>query len=594
MPFLSPPRLYFKGGFVTNVDTANNNDASAFNYVDCTNVAMRLDAISPGMTAANFRDWCKGLFQPDLENPMPAGWNPLGDNACWFENVTVTGCDVGSGLVSDPAVEPLIGARVQIGKAAHRNTALMVDVDPEGVLGTQLFSDQIRIDKGLTPRVSGQPATAFSYWLHFGRNLGMTRFAKASAVWHFEVPLDALTINAEQSPFLSQVQALLGQRKSLIVRFATYLVQTKRTVPELAQRFAAGHNDENPATGVALGSISLSDSEEVGSAPCGRPMFATSTFITDHMNWSLGPASASVDVQRDKIVLDLLSTFPENGSSAPKMHVGPAYLAYVDDQGSAVRVGTFDYGDKIFNECAGIVEVDIPPGMLDAVLSHPLEIHLEKYGRAGARERIVRVETPARGIYLEPGETASIPLRLTRFGRSPNAPTDIQIAHYETSDGTFNEADPARPLVTHPDKVTTDANGLVTLTIQAKRPGVGLVRFLEPGEDPTIPPLEYVGRFTRYDFCNIRVLPRDDYSSLPDSEIIWDLIYKEVFEYYYCLYPTMDRFIRLNDEAAVRASGPSILARMHPNLHERWEYMPRTRELSSGKRTLFERWLNLA
>lgn len=73
----------------------------------------------------------------------------------------------------------------------------------------------------------------------------------------------------------------------------------------------------------------------------------------------------------------------------------------------------------------------------------------------------------------------------------------------------------------------------------------------------------------------------------------WSLVYREIFEYYYCLYPATDRFVRLDDEQAVRAAGPAILARMDPALADRWAYMPRTRELSRGKRELFRRWLDL-
>lgn len=588
MAFLSPPRLYFKGGFVTNVDTANNNDVQGSpNYVDCRNVRMRLDAIAPGTTAEDFRAWCKSAG-------LPAGWNPLGDNACWFKDAIISGCDVGAGLVTDAIVEPLIGAKLHIGKAAQRNSAIMVDIDPEGVLGTQLFSDQIRIDKGLTPRLSGQPGKAYSYWLHFARNQTIRGFTGASAVWQFEVPLGALTLNTAGSPFLQAVEALEEDRRGLVLRFATYLVAAKYTSAELAQRFAAGHLDENPAQGVVLGSIGVSDPDQIGTAPSGRPLFAAATFSTSHEPWSLGPASATVDETRQKVVLDLLSTFPEEGPEARKVDVGPAYLAYVDQAGQSVRIGGFEYGTDSFNQCAGIAEVDVPAAMMANVLARPLEIHLEKHRQAASRERPVRVETPARGFYLEPGKTVSIPVRLTRYGKRPGTATTIQIAHYDTSDGNFTMPDAATPLLSHPDAIVTDADGVAQLTVRAEREGVGLIRFLEPGQDPSVPAEGYVGIFSRLDFCNVRILPADDYSALSDAEVSWDLVYKEIFEYYYCLYPTMDRFVRLNDEASVRAAGASILARMHPDLSNRWEYMPRTRELSSGKRELFERWLHLA
>lgn len=66
-------------------------------------------------------------------------------------------------------------------------------------------------------------------------------------------------------------------------------------------------------------------------------------------------------------------------------------------------------------------------------------------------------------------------------------------------------ANAANPLLNHPGEVNGDA----TVTIRAERAGLGLVRFLRRGENPT---LTSTNGFSSFDFCNVRVFPSDDYS----------------------------------------------------------------------------------
>jgi hypothetical protein len=94
-------------------------------------------------------------------------------------------------------------------------------------------------------------------------------------------------------------------------------------------------------------------------------------------------------------------------------------------------------------------------------------------------------------------------------------------------------------------------------------------------------------------FTNVRVLPRDDFSTVPDHDLTFAFVYKNVLQYYYLIYPTMDRFIDLSSEQNVRDNADALLARIAKDRLRHWDYMPRTRELSDGKRALLERWLRL-
>jgi hypothetical protein len=66
-----------------------------------------------------------------------------------------------------------------------------------------------------------------------------------------------------------------------------------------------------------------------------------------------------------------------------------------------------------------------------------------------------------------------------------------------------------------------------------------------------------------------------------------------VLRYFHLLYPAMSRIVNWADEDAVRLRASGILARTAGELWDHFGYMPRTRELSDGKRKLLARWCRL-
>jgi hypothetical protein len=86
------------------------------------------------------------------------------------------------------------------------------------------------------------------------------------------------------------------------------------------------------------------------------------------------------------------------------------------------------------------------------------------------------------------------------------------------------------------------------------------------------------------------VLPKDDYSSISDGDLTFAFVYQEVLRYYHLTYPAMSKVFLLNDEATVTSQAAAILHVIAKDSWPRYGYMPRTRELSDGKRTLLERW----
>jgi hypothetical protein len=63
-----------------------------------------------------------------------------------------------------------------------------------------------------------------------------------------------------------------------------------------------------------------------------------------------------------------------------------------------------------------------------------------------------------------------------------------------------------------------------------------------------------------------------------------------VLRTYYLLYPAMNQVFPLNSEAAVTKAAPGILDRSEFSLWMTSSYMPRTRDMSSSRRTLLRAW----
>lgn len=587
MSILAPPRLHFRGTFTTNVDTANNDDI--VQVID--DVAMQVD--TAGMSDEDFIRWMEGTITsggPQPREIIRASWNYYGTNGCGFEQCAITSVDLPDGRrVISPGEEPLIGADVFLGLPAHRNTGLMVDLDPEGVIATQIFADAVRIVAGGGQVLRGAPSVAHSRWLSFERNLGLPGFGGASAVWQMALPAASLQISQNISPTLDALRELAGQRRGLVMRFCTYALAPRIAQSVLAERFRNGQKDQNPAVGRVVGTIGVWDDGEFGSASADRRLHPAGSVSLDHQPVRLGPAAARIDLGRNVVALDLVTAFPEVDGSLEKADLGTVTIAVVAADGAVTPLGRVDYDRTTYEEAAGVVEIPFPASANGAAAAGRLQVIHDASAMALLDEPDITIETDDRNLYLQTGETREVTIQFSRRGAVPGERLSAVALQYVTS----NKAQPAQPspveqhVVLTPDRVECDESGVVTFTIRAIRPGTCAVAFQH--EDEPVGELDA----TLAAFFNVRVFPTDDYSSVPDSDLTFEFLYGEVLRYYHLVYPGMSRVFPLNSEEAVRENAEAILERIDPAAWGKWEYMPRTREMSEGKRALLARWCQL-
>ncbi len=222
-------------------------------------------------------------------------------------------------------------------------------------------------------------------------------------------------------------------------------------------------------------------------------------------------------------------------------------------------------------------------------------------------------------IYLTEGESMTLTFRVAVRGNPPTQPAIVTFNQYRCLE--TNQADPVKdvplkwmypvpnaqpPLAAYlqvtPDSVSVGSSGMASVTIKALCPGCGFLRFIAgPASDNPVPVLNpsmvgWMNQLAWVFFVNVRVLPADnDLATVPDSQINWNFIYSNVLQYYYRLYPGMDKYMILNDPNVVgSANNKAILkARISKSLWNSTLYMPHTREMSDGKRTLLQRWCDM-
>lgn len=172
MSYLYRPRVNFKGVYTTNVSTANNDKVRDF--VDQNAVTIKT---TYGMSDDEFRAWLTRTVNDSKGTVWLNGYfNYFGDHAFGWER-RIPGVQTPASMqtlvqsaqlpnnvnIDSSAVDPFIDAKVSL--LGHPffdppGTAKMVDADPIGIYGTQIFSGEFNITQtqvqGDTVLVSGR------------------------------------------------------------------------------------------------------------------------------------------------------------------------------------------------------------------------------------------------------------------------------------------------------------------------------------------------------------------------------------------------------------------------------------------------------
>lgn len=576
MSVLETPRVYFAGQIAWDPITTNNYPANYDEQVTET-------LFSVEQSVQQFRDQA-------IDDVLAIGsWNPQGTHRSTFFDTEVNGVDTGGGTST---ADPFVGAPVNF-------MGMLVDCEPYGAFSSQLYFDAINLGvdgsyRIFAPRADRVTARYINFFRY--RDKASSIIAGIASVnWQTSFPKGGgLVIDALDSPAL---QALAKQLPDddvagLVIRWNAY-----RTVyyddpalgkldPQpyddaakaLMKKLKLGGFQPNPARSMLVGAVGLWKVGEPAHEPGGRALIANE-FPTGPTNPTVGSAQARL--AGNVLTVDLSNSISEAGPDLAKQDLG--VLHFVANDGTTIKplasMTPAQYGRDAYVASSGLVVLDADPD--GASFAGTADIELRNDDGSGNYGKIV---------YLAEQALRAIPTSPNLYiNEGDNVTTDVQVYDRGALVGKGVQVSMVGgPSASILNTANTDATGTASLAYQGPQFGAVEGFVLLPGPNPALPasidPL-----LTTYMY--IRSLPLDaDTAALPQT---WDNVYTRVLAKWQAMAPCMDNWLDLGSEAQVKAYAPLLQQLTDPANFEDFLFMPVTRDMTQGERTLLWGFLGL-
>ena len=627
------PRINIKGNVTLSPGTANNDDyaGNAFlpntwgSYAGQTLGLIDSKLVQPrtfGLSDADFIQWVQEAQPFDTPNGprqiIPAEWNYYGGmtSSVGAGAASVVGVQTAPDQLYT-APDPSVPVTALIG-APLTYSGGITDVNSEGSPpATQFFIEQLTLMNGSVIALQGPASKGACQWINFYRNANLQQDAGAGG-YMYHVILKSVcggnfNIPGFEDPFIV----------GAIFRYYLYRIHgTAKDNAAIEQLFALGKT--NPGLLQFVATIApLYENEELFTGPVGRLLIQNTPNITtptpnNNGGGTIALAPAVMQLRENILSAEFIGTFPDNYQPATdtndKLDFGAVTLYVVDSSGASATIGTVDYantgaGDnrgwlfdfdlsqnaaalKVLEDLKATFRLVSPTygTVLDEapyyIVSNQQAVYGEQYGPAD--------------VFLNQGTTEPMTIAVYQHGQpvAPGACPPITVWSYSSVPMQAPGAAVPIHLNFQPgDPITVDTsapgNFLFTFTVgTAAPPTQSYLNFMNPPYVTNCPQI------------SLRILPNDeDFSQyyvdpaapqpVGNDLLTFDVVYAKVLRTYYLLFPVMNMVFALNDEAAVKAhaSGPQgIIARTDPSLWMTRKYMPRTRDMSSSRRTLLQAW----
>lgn len=594
MSILEFPRVYFRGEVAWDPVTTNNYPTDPRQYqsgqtpppatydeIGCDSHINSQQVLNASQVAA-FR-------QAAINEVSSAGsWNPAGTYRCPFYNTYISGVDLGAGLDTSDAF-----ATAPVGF-----TGMLIDCEPYGTYSSQLFFDDMSFGIQGGCRIYGKRITRFSdRFINFAANPSNDMIAGvASVMWQTGFAKDqGLQIDAHDSKVLQQLQANMSDPDvlGLLVRFVTYRTVyyndptlTNGTAGPAASalqaKLNAGGFQPNPARSLVVGTVGLWRRQDVMTEASERALIATMARVPGQKPPALGGpvvATAFARATSKGIALDFSNTIPCSNRATDKIDLGTLTLTASDPPPAVAieQIATIDfskYDRAAFEATSGIIDIELDSATVKQIAGMNLAITAAD-GTSYLQEDVLRAVPLQPNLYVNQGDAASLEVQVYQRGVPVGAGVKVTM-----SDMTATQATSV--------SLKTDSNGKVSFPLHSTTSEIiGWV--FQPGDNPVLP----VGNAfspLNYTYAYQRVLPAE--SDIAALEPTWDNVYTHVMANWNSMAPCMDNWLRLNDEQQVRSYASIITKLTDPANFENYRFMPITRDMSNGQRTLLYNFLN--
>lgn len=394
----------------------------------------------------------------------------------------------------------------------------------------------------------------------------------------------------------------------------------------------------NPAVSTVVGTIGLwqdQDADAVSNMPGGRFLIGKAQLPGKQGKatglWT-GPAVIETHPERSGeryVSLDLATTVAGVDYTGTKNDLGTLELNLVGGLDPQL-IGMIPYAayDKAaFEARSAIVDLKLPPTVTeDALRTGYLELSCQPPGAARTvvmHERLITIETEQRSYYVEQGTKGRITVQVRERGAVPQRDLNIRVKQYvpappqPLASGWYwqEPADDKKLIRFVDDKIKVPSGiGKAEVEFDLIAPGCPIVVFFSaeefpgdlppkigmiPAESEKVAPWGPSSESTSWaSYSCVRVMPFDN--KLPDEfwsdwktsgcrpEYAWEWVYRNILYLHDALYPVM-RYVGgldLGDKAVVDKNIDQIVELCGPELRDSTLYMPVSRELSNGKRTV--------
>ncbi|HYE28077.1 MAG TPA: hypothetical protein VEA61_07570 [Allosphingosinicella sp.] len=567
MSVLETPRLYFTGQMVWD-PIVTNNYQEFYNEVTC-------DPAPPNDPVADFR-------QRAIAAVDPRNWNPHGTHRSTFL-AEVSGVDVGSGLDTS---DPVVGAPASF-------LGMLVDAEPYGTISSQLFFDSMQFGIAGGCRLTC-PRTfrVMSRYVNFGRNsYNQIKAGVASVIWQTSIPSSSLLqIDPHDSPALQALAEALASENGVIgltVRWNTYrtiyyddpaiISNSSPLLSQAAQALIAKLNvpnsfQPNPARSLLVGVVGLWRQGEPACEPGDRALLAQLPNET--------VATAFARVTGDALVLDLSNSISEVDAELTKQDLGTLSVCAMSADGAKVAkvLGSLPY--KSYDRCSYVATsglVTLPLSAPDAELAATAPLQLRSGSLVYLAEEVLRAApSTQQNIYLNQTDAAvEAELQVLSFGAPAGA--GVTVSRYDW-DGTT---------ATLLDTAQTGPDGVASFEVAPAAAGAVLPYLFTAGSEAPAP-AQLDPQLTPYIY--VRTLPADAEIGAMDPS--WDNVYANVLAKWNAMAPCMDNWLLLDQPAQVRAYAAMLRKLTDPAAFEAYRFMPVTRDMTEGERTLLYKFLD--
>lgn len=566
MSVLETPRILFSGQIAWDPIVTNN--VARF-YNENTS-----EPVYPTAT-----DKVAGFRKAAIASVDPAQgglWNPQGTHRSSFFESTISGADLGKGVVQD---DKFVGSPVSF-------LGMLVDLEPYGTNSSQLFFDAMTFGIAGGYRIAAPRTTRMiARYVNFTRNPVGYRAGHASVIWQTSfAKAGGLEVNAFDSKALQALKKALEHDDVLGLTvqinayrtiyyndpgIATDPAKLQKLSAELIAKLNGGGFQPNPARSLMVGVVGLWRKGEAMHEPSGRAM--------------IGPtgnpvATAHARLTRDSITLDLSNSISETGLDLTKKDLGELTVVAVPKSGKPIRLGSIQYPQYdagAYLRTSGIVTIPIkakvPP-------SANLELRDSK-DNVLLTESALRAIPVTPNIYVNQGDSRTVELQVYDRGVPAKAGVEVTVCVMSGDGGTVEST----------FKLVTDAAGVARFPLTGVPGGITMYVPL-PGPDPVRPPATAGIDPQVNTFMYVRTLPADEETAILPAT--WDNVYTRVLANWHAMAPCMDNWLDLGNASQVYSFGAMILQLTDEAAFEHYRFMPVTRDMTAGERTLLYNFLN--